>query len=121
MRPGRLELKLLIGPPDCKGREEILTIHTRAMAESGRLVLSGGGGGGDSDTALGRLRSGLAESTEGWSGAELAGLARASVSRAIERDAVDPRVEPADFWAALDDADVRAPSRKRRWKKKLGF
>ena len=46
MRPGRLELKLLIGPPDCKGREEILTIHTRAMAESGRLVLSGGGGGG---------------------------------------------------------------------------
>ena len=121
MRPGRLELKLLIGPPDCKGREEILTIHTRAMAESGRLVLSCGGGGGDSDTALGRLRSGLAEATEGWSGAELAGLARASVSRAIERDAVDPRVEPADFWAALDDADVRAPSRKRRWKKKLGF
>jgi AAA family ATPase len=32
MRPGRLDRILYVGPPDLKGREEILAIRTRGMS-----------------------------------------------------------------------------------------
>lgn len=58
-RPGRLDLTVEVGLPDLQGRREILRIHTRAMPLDGDVDLEA-----------------LAAATEGWSGAELAGLCR---------------------------------------------
>lgn len=32
MRPGRLDRQVYVGPPDARGREEILRIRTRKMS-----------------------------------------------------------------------------------------
>lgn len=37
LRPGRLEVHVEIGLPSERGREQILTIHTKKMLETGRL------------------------------------------------------------------------------------
>ncbi len=72
LRPGRLELHVEIGLPDEKGREEILTIHTQRMKDSGRLV----------DTDL----SQIASLTKNFTGAELEGIIKNAVSYAVARE-----------------------------------
>ncbi|CAN0468350.1 unnamed protein product, partial [Hapterophycus canaliculatus] len=87
--------------PDASGREAILRIHTRRMHRAGRIETlrpdaekensaqdgrdGGGGGGGDDDDGYEALVSSLAAATDGFTGAELAGLVRAAASYALER------------------------------------
>ena len=115
LRPGRLEVHLKVALPDGPGRLQILKIHTRAMAEQGAL----------SPKAAALLASReLADATEHFSGAELAGLVRSAASFALARSAVrasssnddddddddddegdssrnDGTVTAGDIWAAL--------------------
>jgi vesicle-fusing ATPase len=70
LRPGRLEILLEIGLPDCRGREEILKVHTRRMSENKLL-------GQDVDLGF------LAKATKNYSGAEIEGLVKAASSLAI--------------------------------------
>eukprot|EP00701_Giardia_intestinalis_P000467 XP_001704291.1 NSF [Giardia lamblia ATCC 50803] len=72
MRPGRFEVHLEIGLPDCRGREQILRIHTKNLVAAKSLA-------SDVDIAH------LAERTPNFSGAELAGLVRSATSFAMER------------------------------------
>ncbi|MBC7129482.1 MAG: CDC48 family AAA ATPase [Thermoplasmatales archaeon] len=67
-RPGRFDREIEIGIPDKKGRKEILEIHARGMPLS-------------KDVNLDRL----AEITHGYSGADLAALAREAAMRALRR------------------------------------
>ena len=100
-RPGRFDREIWINPPDFKGRYEILVIHTRNMPL-----------GPDVD-----LRK-LAEITHGFTGADLAALAReaamSALRRAIQSGLIDlnqPSIPPevfekikvtmADFMGAL--------------------
>lgn len=72
MRPGRFEVHLEIGLPDCQGREQILRIHTKNLVASKSLA---------SNVNI----KYLAEHTPNFSGAELAGLVRSATSFAMER------------------------------------
>lgn len=71
LRPGRLEVQLDIGLPDAKGREDILNIHTQTMREYGRL---------SEDVNL----EVLAQMSDDFSGADIAGMIRSAVSYALE-------------------------------------
>lgn len=73
LRPGRLEVHCEIGLPDEKGRIQILRIHTSKMRDSNRL-------GPDVDIAE------LAKLTKNFTGAEIEGLTKSSVSFALERN-----------------------------------
>lgn len=76
--------------PNLEGREKILGIHTRRMFEARRIttpaldLASSGEVVADAD-AYECLISSLASITEGFTGAELAGLVRAGASYALER------------------------------------
>eukprot|EP00873_Tetraselmis_striata_P002682 jgi/Tetstr1/422946/TSEL_013725.t1 len=72
LRPGRLEVQMEIGLPDAGGREQILRIHTRTMAENDMLA---------ADVDLGAV----AAASRNFSGAEIAGLVRAAASHAYHR------------------------------------
>ncbi|MEM5826850.1 MAG: CDC48 family AAA ATPase [Pyrobaculum sp.] len=75
-RPGRFDREIWINPPDFKGRYEILQIHTRNMPLAPDVDLRK-----------------LAEITHGFSGADLAALAReaamAALRRAIQSGLID--------------------------------
>jgi SpoVK/Ycf46/Vps4 family AAA+-type ATPase len=73
LRPGRFDLQIEIPLPDAKGREDILRIHTRRMAASGRL---------DASVDLGALAR---DSTDSFTGAELEGAVKSAASFAVER------------------------------------
>ena len=76
LRPGRLEVHVEVPRPDSQGRQRIAAIHSRKLREAGCL----------STRAAAALASGaLAETTEGFSGAEIAGLLRSATSFALER------------------------------------
>ncbi len=100
-RPGRFDREIWINPPDLKGRYEILMIHTRNMPLAPDVDLRK-----------------LAEITHGFSGADLAALAReaamSALRRAIQSGLIDlnqPTIPPetlekikvtmADFLNAL--------------------
>ncbi|AFA40547.1 CDC48 family AAA ATPase [Pyrobaculum sp.] len=100
-RPGRFDREIWINPPDFKGRYEILQIHTRNMPLAPDVDLRK-----------------LAEITHGFSGADLAALAReaamSALRRAIQSGLIDlnqPSIPPevfeqikvtmADFTSAL--------------------
>lgn len=98
LRPGRLEVHVEIGKPDAIGRAAILKIHAEKMRASGRLSLSGAAGGKASDDddescdlevvddeTYDAWVKGLAEESDGFSGAALAAITRAAVSRALDR------------------------------------
>jgi transitional endoplasmic reticulum ATPase len=67
-RPGRFDREIWINPPDFKGRYEILLIHTRNMPLAPDVDLRK-----------------LAEVTHGFSGADLAALAREAAISALRR------------------------------------
>lgn len=100
LRPGRLEVQVEISLPDEKGRQQILSIHTRKMKENGRLA-------GDVDLQE------LAFLTKNFSGAEINGLCKSAASFAFSRhtkagtmagissDAADLVITREDFLGAL--------------------
>ncbi|KAI7775187.1 hypothetical protein LA080_007174 [Diaporthe eres] len=102
LRPGRLEVQVEISLPDEKGRQQILSIHTRKMKENGRLA-------GDVDLAE------LAGLTKNFSGAEINGLCKSAASFAFSRhtkagtmagissDAADLVITREDFLGALSE------------------
>lgn len=111
LRPGRFEVKVLIGIPDESGRGEILKIHTKDWQENGSL---------SSDVSIAEIAS----KSKNFTGAELKGLCNAALSHALMRissrvntnkekhkndqDKVDPRtIKPTvcmeDFRRALNE------------------
>jgi SpoVK/Ycf46/Vps4 family AAA+-type ATPase len=77
LRPGRLEVHLPVEPPGAAGRLDILRIHLRRLRETARL-----------DPAVWDALPALSTAsgpTEGWTGAELAGLCRSACSFALQR------------------------------------
>jgi cell division protease FtsH len=83
LRPGRFDREVVVDPPDRKGREEILRIHTR------RIPLA-------PDANL----EALARVTPGMSGADLANLANEAALTAARRS--ETEVTQGDFMLALD-------------------
>ncbi|MEO1328919.1 MAG: AAA family ATPase [Pseudomonadota bacterium] len=109
LRPGRFDLTLEIGAPDAAARAEILAIHAADLPRA-------------DDVALDRV----AESLEGWVGADLKALCeiagRSAIRRWIEAGAnadAPPRAVPDDFDAAAAElsasrtASGRAPAAAR--------
>ena len=101
LRPGRFEVQVEVPPPKTlEQRMSILQVHTRDMLAAGRLLV----GDAPSDSAAGKLVVSdtqqqlpsydvllrkLAEACDGFSGASLAGVARAAASHALERAVED--------------------------------
>ena len=73
LRPGRLEVHVEIGLADEEGRVQILNIHTKTMKENNII-------GPDVDIQE------LARLTKNYSGAEIAGLVKATVSYVFNRE-----------------------------------
>ncbi|CCC81122.1 CDC48 family AAA ATPase [Thermoproteus tenax] len=67
-RPGRFDREIWINPPDIRGRYEILQIHTRNMPLSPDVDLRK-----------------LAEMTHGYTGADIAALAKEAAMRALRK------------------------------------
>lgn len=76
LRPGRLEVHVLVPLPDTAGRQRIAAIHSKRLRERGCL---------DPAAAAAIASGALAEATEGFSGADVAGLMRSATSFALER------------------------------------
>lgn len=75
-RPGRLDREVLVPVPDASARVDILRLHARGL----RLAGDGGGGGGGAD---GDLLAAVARGCHGYSGADLAALAREAAMCAL--------------------------------------
>jgi len=103
LRPGRLEVQVLVPRPDAAGRQKVVAIHSRRLRERGCLDAR----------AAAALRSGaLARAAVGFSGADIAGLLRSATSFALERY-VDAALDGG--WAAPGEAalqSVRAAARQ---------
>ncbi|KAJ8600237.1 hypothetical protein CTAYLR_001977 [Chrysophaeum taylorii] len=98
LRPGRLEVKLRVSPPATRdAKRAVVEIHARPLFRNLRDDAFAFFFDPDSDL--------YGEATDGFSGADLAALVRASVARAIERslDGV-VRVCLDDVAAALEEA-----------------
>jgi cell division protease FtsH len=83
LRPGRFDRKIVVPPPDLRGREAILRVHTR-----GKKL------GPDVDLGL------LARRTPGFVGADLENLCNEAALLAARKN--KPTIEMADFEEALD-------------------
>ncbi|SCP04352.1 N-ethylmaleimide-sensitive fusion protein, putative [Plasmodium ovale] len=101
LRPGRFELHIEISLPNKEGRIQILNIHTKNMRKSNKL---------SPDVNIEEL----AEKTPNFSGAEIEGLVRNTVSYAFERhinfndltkpvNADDIMITKHDFMKALKE------------------
>jgi len=90
LRPGRFDRQVTVDPPDRKGREAILKIHTRGLPLSPRVDLEA-----------------LAQATPGMSGADLANLANEAALTAARKG--ESQVTPRDFEEALDRITLGAP------------
>ncbi|GAW80788.1 N-ethylmaleimide-sensitive fusion protein [Plasmodium gonderi] len=101
LRPGRFELHIEISLPNKEGRIQILNIHTKSMKKSNKL---------SPDVNIVEL----AEKTPNFSGAEIEGLVRNTVSYAFERhinfndltkpiNADDIMITKNDFFKALKE------------------
>ncbi|KAH3756506.1 AAA family ATPase [Pelomyxa schiedti] len=88
LRPGRIDRVLYVGPPDLQSREAILKIHLAKTPCSPSVDLHQ-----------------LAVITEGYSGAELAGLCRSAAILAIRSSLEATQVEESHFKAALAAMD----------------
>lgn len=83
LRPGRFDRQVMVGLPDRKGREAILTIHTRGIPVAKSV-----------DLAV------VARSTTGFSGAELSNLVNEAALTAARRN--QKEILMPDFEDALD-------------------
>jgi cell division protease FtsH len=83
LRPGRFDRRVAVQPPDGKGREMILRVHTRSVPL-------------DDDVDLAQL----AQSTSGMVGADLANLVNEAALLAARR--AHKRVQRPDFTDALE-------------------
>jgi cell division protease FtsH len=83
LRPGRFDRQVTVGLPDRKGREAILTIHTRGIPLDGTIDLNS-----------------IAAGTPGFSGADLANLVNEAALTAARRNR--KTVMREDFDEALD-------------------
>jgi len=91
LRPGRFDRRVVVNLPDRKGREAILTVHTRAVPLA-------------DDARLGEL----AAATPGFSGAELKNLVNEAALLAARRN--EDKVGQKDFLDALEKI-VLGPAR----------
>jgi len=99
LRPGRFEVHVQMRPPDARGRLEILQIHLATLVAAGALSPAA-----VSDEALRVLVGRAAEFT----GADLAGVARAATSRALQRAGGDPvAVTVDDLERAVDEVGAQ--------------
>ncbi|KZO01794.1 AAA family ATPase [Pseudobacillus badius] len=94
LRPGRIDFSFLVPLPDTKGRREIIDIHIRGK----KLA----------DNVLSRLED-LAESTSGFSGAELSSLFETASRSAIRNER--SVIEKSDLDYALDRTILGSTSR----------
>ncbi|MBB6062442.1 cell division protease FtsH [Thermosipho japonicus] len=94
LRPGRFDKKVIVDPPDVKGREEILKIHLRGKPISE-----------DVDVKV------LAKRTTGFVGADLENLVNEAALLAA-RDGRD-KMNMTDFEEAIDRV-IAGPARKSR-------
>lgn len=83
LRPGRLDRQVVVGLPDIRGREQVLSVHTRKVPISNEVKLKT-----------------LARGTPGFSGADLANLVNEAALFAARRSA--KLVEMRDFESAKD-------------------
>jgi cell division protease FtsH len=83
LRPGRFDRRVAVQPPDAKGREQILRVHTRSVPLAD-----------DVDLAQ------IASTTPGMVGADLANLANEAALLAARRG--HARVQRSDFTDALE-------------------
>ena len=83
LRPGRFDRQVLVDKPDVKGREEILTIHTKNVKLSQQVDL--------------RV---IAARTAGFAGADLANLVNEAALLAARKD--KSAVDRSDFDEAID-------------------
>jgi cell division protease FtsH len=90
LRPGRFDRRVAVQPPDRKGREEILAVHTRSIPLADSVDLDA-----------------LAASTPGMVGADLANLANEAALLAARRE--HEQVEMADFTESLEKILLGSP------------
>jgi cell division protease FtsH len=83
LRPGRFDRRIVVNPPDVKGREGILKVHSAEIPMAS-----------DVDVAV------IARSTPGFSGADLANLVNEAALRAARFNKM--KVDMADFEFAKD-------------------
>ncbi len=83
LRPGRFDRRIVVNPPDVKGREGILKVHTSQIPLAS-----------DVEMAL------IARSTPGFSGADIANLVNEAALRAARYNKM--KVDMADFEFAKD-------------------
>src|SRR6185437_13250674 len=83
LRPGRFDRRVVVQPPDRRGREQILHVHTRGIPLADDVDLSR-----------------IAASTPGMVGADLANLVNEAALLAARRN--HDRVQEADFTDALE-------------------
>jgi len=83
LRPGRFDRQVVVPPPDVKGRQEILTVHTKGIPVADNVSLEV-----------------IARSTPGFSGADLANLVNEAALLAARRE--KDTVEMEDFDEAKD-------------------
>jgi cell division protease FtsH len=83
LRPGRFDRRIVVNPPDVKGREGILKVHTAQIPLAS-----------DVEMAM------IARSTPGFSGADIANLVNEAALRAARYNKM--KVDMADFEFAKD-------------------
>jgi len=90
LRPGRFDRRVAVQPPDRKGRKEILEVHTRSIPLADDVDLEG-----------------LASSTPGMVGADIANLANEAALLAARRE--HEKVTMSDFTDSLEKIMLGAP------------
>ncbi len=85
LRPGRLEKRIYVGPPDQDGRYKILKVLTRKVSLAGDVDLKA-----------------LAARTERFSGADLAALVREAALNALRENPDAEKIYMRHFMRALD-------------------
>ena len=92
LRPGRFDRRIVVNPPDVRGREGIFEVHTKEIPLAS-----------DVDLAV------LARSTPGFSGADIANLVNEAALRAARFNKM--KVDMADFEFAKDKVMMGAERR----------
>lgn len=117
LRPGRFEVQVEVPPPrTVEQRVSILHVHTEDMHRAGRLLVSDAPKNspatrraaqvvGEKLLSYQELLHTLAKECEGFSGASLAGVARAAASHALER-AVEQFTQHSQDSSLLNDCVV---------------